>query len=326
MNTAYKMIFAVKVLLSTIAILAMGAMLLFAPHAFAQSEPITVEVPSTFSLTVNQVAKVLGTNGVEITLKSSVTNYINEAVLFSVSSPGGCGENADSRCLGMPAFSRDYTLAEGGDVSTFGLNITIVGIASESVAFAISEFSANDPLPRPIEIDPINKGTSNGNPNSDGNSVNDDVTESGPITKCNYEGCNSTEPNCPADCNSEYCSIIDCPTIQPIVCGNGVCDASANNYNCPGSDCLDIELLTVLPASVSSILTASELVRSFQIEIIESIELQQEETKPVYRVKATRPAKFLFFIPIQMSVTVTVDAIEGSVSEVENPWWSFLVR
>ena len=52
---------------------------------------------------------------------------------ITVLSPGGCGPNADPRCLGPPGFSKDYTIFEGETIDVQGLKITFSGVARGNV-------------------------------------------------------------------------------------------------------------------------------------------------------------------------------------------------
>jgi len=59
------------------------------------------------------------------------------------------------------------------------------------------------------------------------------------------------------------------------------------------------------------------------IKSIESIEVKEVNSEPVYQVKGVREAKLLWIIPVDMQVTVNIDAT-GAIETVETPWWGFL--
>ncbi|MFA4906882.1 MAG: PepSY domain-containing protein, partial [archaeon] len=53
--------------------------------------------------------------------------------------------------------------------------------------------------------------------------------------------------------------------------------------------------------------------------------LVQFEGKPAYKVVGKKSGKIIFVLPIELDVTVLVDAQSGEVLKMEFPWWSFLV-
>lgn len=57
---------------------------------------------------------------------------------------------------------------------------------------------------------------------------------------------------------------------------------------------------------------------------VENIELKEFNNKPVYQVKGTRESKLLWFIPVDMDVTIHLDAGTGAEEKIERPWWGFL--
>lgn len=60
------------------------------------------------------------------------------------------------------------------------------------------------------------------------------------------------------------------------------------------------------------------------LKSIKSMELKEFNNKPVYRVNGIRESKLLWFVPVDMDVTVHLDAVTGSIEEMEKPWWGFL--
>lgn len=57
-----------------------------------------------------------------------------------------------------------------------------------------------------------------------------------------------------------------------------------------------------------------------------SVELRTEEEQPVYKVRVEENRKLFGFIPMNLSKTVAVDAVEGRILKEERPWYSFLFR
>jgi len=60
------------------------------------------------------------------------------------------------------------------------------------------------------------------------------------------------------------------------------------------------------------------------IKSIESVEVKEVNSEPVYQVKGVREAKLLWVIPVDMEVTMNIDITTGAVKTVETPWWGFL--
>jgi len=57
------------------------------------------------------------------------------------------------------------------------------------------------------------------------------------------------------------------------------------------------------------------------------VELVQEKETPVYKVRAVEKRKLLFFIPVNVSKEMTIDATNEQTPKLseKKPWWSFLV-
>ncbi len=58
---------------------------------------------------------------------------------------------------------------------------------------------------------------------------------------------------------------------------------------------------------------------------VEDVELEEEDNKPVYRVRVRTEGRLLFLIPVEVPAEVYVDAETGSEVKVQKPWWAFLV-
>ena len=95
---------------------------------------IEVKVPSSFSLSEGQSARIVNYEDMRITLNKILIIKTTEvppsppAVKITVSTPGGCGANAPPECLGPPAFLGDYTILEGETIDVLGLKITLNGV------------------------------------------------------------------------------------------------------------------------------------------------------------------------------------------------------
>lgn len=60
------------------------------------------------------------------------------------------------------------------------------------------------------------------------------------------------------------------------------------------------------------------------LKSVKNIELKEYNNKPVYQVNGVRESKLLWFIPVDMDVTVNLNAETGSIEKTEKPWWGFL--
>ncbi len=60
------------------------------------------------------------------------------------------------------------------------------------------------------------------------------------------------------------------------------------------------------------------------LKSVKNMELKEYNNKPVYQVNGVRESKLLWFIPVDMDVTVHLNAETGSVEKMEKPWWGFL--
>lgn len=60
---------------------------------------------------------------------------------------------------------------------------------------------------------------------------------------------------------------------------------------------------------------------------IDSIgEVTLNPDKTTYNVIAQKKRRLFFFIPVRMSVNITVNAETGFIQNIRKPWWSFLAR
>jgi|GEM_PF-4613779 len=120
------------------------------------SKTIDVKTPSTFTLTPDMSARVVNHRDMTITLKQIVQTKIvcitapcvsPLHALVSIDVPGGCGPNADPRCLGAPSFHQDYNLRKGETVDVMGLPIELSEISESKATIKIGKgnSTANQP-------------------------------------------------------------------------------------------------------------------------------------------------------------------------------------
>lgn len=269
-----------------------------------------VEVPSTFTMKVGEGAGVKNYQGMEIDFqsvknddddcqKSSTTpcplgspaNNVNarkEVVLY-VTTPGGCGPGADSRCLGAPAFANTFTIKEGSSEDVLGLVISVSNIVDNSATFKLAVKADSDddssedednkvikPLPPVVKINSttLTKGT---------------VKEVDKIIIC---------PNGESDDNCSVCSKGECKTetgpANPGKIGNAVKTTNAPVFELKNDETL-----------------------------VSAIKVETEESSGSYEVKAKRKARLLFLIPVNPEIIYFVNA-SGTASVAERPWWNFL--
>ena len=69
---------------------------------------------------------------------------------------------------------------------------------------------------------------------------------------------------------------------------------------------------------------SEKLIGENYINKVDNISLKRN--KQTYEVTASKNGKLFFFIPINLSFQITVDATSGEVKEIKKPWWTFLVR
>ncbi|MEK7630879.1 MAG: PKD domain-containing protein [Patescibacteria group bacterium] len=109
---------------------------------------IDVKTPAVFTITPNTTARVVNYQNMTITLKHiSLTKIVCITTpcispIFAqieVATPGGCGIDADPRCLGAPSFRQEYTMARGQTIDVMGLPITLSEISESKATFKIGK-------------------------------------------------------------------------------------------------------------------------------------------------------------------------------------------
>ena len=68
--------------------------------------------------------------------------FMADSAIVEVSTPGGCNTNivespTVSRCIGPPAFEKEYTLFEGKNVDILGINLGVIDIENNKAGFKI---------------------------------------------------------------------------------------------------------------------------------------------------------------------------------------------
>jgi len=76
-----------------------------------------------------------------------------------------------------------------------------------------------------------------------------------------------------------------------------------------------VKLINVLPDKARKI---------SKIEAVQTIQLEEKKSKPVYTITGTKPAKLFAFISVDMYVVTEVNAETGNVVSEKKPWWGFL--
>lgn len=157
---------------------------------------VYVNIPSSFSLIKDQSAKVTNYQDMKINLVGTFTNpvcttepcpmtYIKEYVKVVVSIPGGCGPNADPRCLGPPSYSNEFTIREGESAAVLGVKLNLVRVDDNKAGFGI-EFP-----PQKVPV------------------CGNKICESGESTVC------STCPRGAPECAAPFCIPGTCPQDCP---------------------------------------------------------------------------------------------------------------
>jgi hypothetical protein len=282
-----------------------GFVFAFAGLASATS----VTYPSTFKLKVGEDVTVSNYQNMKIVLNSvkndtgecekggttpcPLGNPVNtanprKAATFTVSTEGGCGPDADSRCLGAPAYSQTFSVTEGKTVSAQALKITVSDISESSASFSVSmakvEDDGDDDSTTIKPLPPVVRG-------SVGAGVQGTITSFERIIVC------------PNGETGENCS----------VCARGECRPDSSNESVPRK-----------LGEPISITNPPVLELKDDESFVSAVKVDSTETPDVaYEVKANRKARLFFLIPVNAEVTYSVSA-SGVTSVSSKPWWNFL--
>ncbi|MBI5139520.1 hypothetical protein HZA26_02850 [Candidatus Nomurabacteria bacterium] len=271
---------------------------------------IAEEVQSTFTIKVGETYVVKNYLNMEIELEKIISTSVKN-VEINVLIPGGCGVNADPRCLGMPEFKQTYTVNEGGSVDALATKITVAYVGSISATFTVGVPKVTDsyvyPSPsscvtRPACLDSTPKclmaepsqgwceESTSGGQTGVGSPISGTVTSGGAIIVCP----NGLTGN-------------DCST-----CRDGECSASGTLPvdKGPGTD-------DKLTPPVLNLPKGQTVVSAEKVEA-------SGEADAYFEVKVEKKARLFFLFPVNPEITYSVDASTG-VSEVKSrSWWSFL--
>ncbi len=278
-----------------------------------------VNQPSTFNLKVGSSAYVSNYQNMKIVLNKTgmitpdtcktestapCPMYARQPVMsanITVSTEGGCGANADSRCLGAPAFSSTFDVELNAEAKALALKIKAVEISNDGATFKVytSDDKVIQPMP-PVEtgegkVIPIGRDFGNrGNGGDDDSTV---VTGSGSIGTSG--------------------SIIY-PITSITICPIGKDDCQV----CSGGSCKE----KIVPYTEGT--ATAPGIRKMMVPDdaeIQSVGKDTESTStPAYKVKAVRKARLFFLFPVNPEINYRVDAKTGSSTEISKPWWNFL--
>ena len=107
------------------------------------------------------------------------------------------------------------------------------------------------------------------------------------------------------------------PATSRVIVNDGAVEVNAREIS------IENEALKVGNAEVK--LMPSAAVANMNVTPTE-VELAEEGSKPVYKIKADENRKLLGFINVKVETTTTVDASDtnGNVLKTQRPWWAFL--
>ncbi|TSC70769.1 MAG: hypothetical protein CEO12_145 [Parcubacteria group bacterium Gr01-1014_46] len=290
------------------------ALLLSAGVAYADS---SVNYPSTFSLKVGEKVTITNYQNMQIELlkvSSSVGDCVpsmtpcplgnpvnpssgNRSVQVNISTAGGCGPNADPRCLGAPAYSQTFTISEGGSVNALALKVKVANITDTSATFSVSVAEADD---------------------SDG----DDDTSGGPTpTPTPGPGIIPVGRDFGRGTINYVDKIIICPNGEEgencSICANGNCVPDKPVSGGGGS-------ATSPGAKVGGFNNPPVLELKADESFVSAVKVESTDDAPAtYEVKAKRKARLLFLFPVTPEITYSISAT-GTTTVSGRPWWNFL--
>ena len=110
-----------------------------------------IKIPSTFHLNKGETGQVTNYQGIIITLDDVYGNpeckptpgtfcaqgFAREYALITIFTSGGCGPNADPRCLGPPGSSKQYKIFVGESLSVSGITLNLLNAKTSSADFSI---------------------------------------------------------------------------------------------------------------------------------------------------------------------------------------------
>lgn len=120
----------------------------------------------------------------------------------------------------------------------------------------------------------------------------------------------------PASCPDTKATPTVTPT--PIPCPTGCrCDKQGRVDSCEG-----------LPINKTGLLPIARVIQNAgaasSLQQVEQVTFNPAGPNSTYTLRGYRTGVFLYFIPMRMDITATMDAQTGTVEKIEQPWWSFL--
>jgi hypothetical protein len=216
---------------------------------------------------------------------------------ISVSTPGGCGPNADPRCLGPPAFSKEYKIGVGREENILGLTIKLLNILEfESVPSQATfhVYLEKSECPEGCACDP------SGGVACPAQTIGVEVQSSQGVKRISVESVEGkvsfTDEN------------VKVKTESKIVVDNQRLYMETKEGN---------REVKIMPSVASDVALNQLRLKGFEIQL-------KEVGKPVYEVDGTKEARLFGLIKRQMKVTAQIDAETGDVIKTNKPWWSFL--
>ena len=78
------------------------------------------------------------------------------------------------------------------------------------------------------------------------------------------------------------------------------------------------------PIRVDPVQVVEQVKNQIRVQNVEDVELVDNGQGPVYVVKAKKEARLLGIIPVDLTVDAEINAENGAVVAVKQPWWAFL--
>ncbi|NPA76459.1 MAG: hypothetical protein GXN93_01745 [Candidatus Diapherotrites archaeon] len=78
------------------------------------------------------------------------------------------------------------------------------------------------------------------------------------------------------------------------------------------------------PIKVDPVQVVEQVKNQIRVQNVEDVELVDNGQGPVYVVKAKKEARLLGIIPVDLTVDAEINAENGAVVAVKQPWWAFL--
>lgn len=313
--------------------------LLFSGASLALADTI-VQAPAILTLKVAEKATVTNYQNIQIELTNigsintmSYPIQTKKNVQVRVTMAGGCGPNADPRCLGGPSYENTFTITEGRSAVALALNIKVVSISSDNAKFSISVGGTEevpppcilrpaclDATPRCLMAEPAG-GWCEHNVECVGSNCGTTVGGSGPV---GFSGSGSSVVSggiiiCPNGVTGKNCSF----------CSEGGCSAQGtspeNKQGKPG------RIEGVPPAGIpgvgGGISPTFALPQGQELISVEKIKSKVSTSTPThYEVKTKKKSRLFYILPVSAEVTYSVNSKTGVGTVTNRPWWDFLVR